>query len=160
MSYIDKNLLTGEQIIYRTKKHLIIFITPVIWTLALLICLMNSNPFVVKFSILPGIVALGSWLNTLLIYVTSEFVITNKRIMMKEGFFVRHSNEIRLSTVAQVSVTQSLIGQLLDYGAVFINAFGAETDSFTAINHPIQFQKLVQEQLGAIGNSTMPAKPH
>jgi uncharacterized membrane protein YdbT with pleckstrin-like domain len=147
MSYIDKNLLSDEQIIYRTKKHFIIFLMPVIWVIVTISFLVNSNPYITYFAFLPGIVALISWLNMLLTYATSDFVVTNKRIMMKEGFFFRHTADVRLSTVAQVSATQSLLGQLLGYGAVFVNAFGAPTDSFTEIADPVQFQKQVQEQL-------------
>jgi uncharacterized membrane protein YdbT with pleckstrin-like domain len=147
MSYIDKNLLTDEKIIFRTKKHLIIFFIPMLWTAATLFCYFNENPYLVKASILPAIAGFGAWLNSLLIYVTSEFAVTNKRIMMKEGFFFRHSNEIRLATVAKVSVNQSLLAQLLNYGTVNLDPFGGKTDSFSEIASPFVFQKEVQEQL-------------
>jgi uncharacterized membrane protein YdbT with pleckstrin-like domain len=147
MSYIDKNLLPDEQIIYRTKKSLIIFINPLLWTIGAIIFLLNENPFIIKAAAIFGLIAIGSWLNTLLTYVTSEFAVTNKRIMMKEGFFFRHSNETRLTTVAKVSVNQSLLAQVLNYGTVFINAFGGDTDAFTAIDSPVEFQKQTQEQL-------------
>lgn len=150
MSYIDNNLLTDEKIIYRTKKHLIIFLMPVILTCVTYLFFINSNPFVVNVTFLPGIAALVSWLNTLLIYYTSEFAVTNLRIMMKEGFFFRHSNETRLTTVAKVSITQSLLGQILNYGAVFINTFGGDADSFTELASPVRFQKEVQEQLAKL----------
>src|SRR5579872_4356612 len=70
MSYIDKNLLAGEQIIFRTKKHFIIFLMPMLWTLAAFLFLINSNPFVVKVAFLPAILAVFSWLNGGLIYLT------------------------------------------------------------------------------------------
>jgi len=150
MNYIDKNLLSDEQIVYRTKKSLIIFMTPLLWIVATFFLFIHENPFVVKAAGIFALIALFSGLNTLLIYLTSEFAVTNKRMMMKEGFFFRHSNETRLTTVAKVSVTQSLVGQALNYGTVFINAFGGDTDSFTQIASPIAFQKQVQEQLNRL----------
>ncbi len=147
MSYIDKNLLTDEKIIFRTKKHLIIFLVPMLWTIATAFCFFNENPFLVKAGLLPAIAGIGSWINNLLIYVTSEFAVTNKRVMMKEGFFFRHSNEIRLATVAKVSITQSLLAQVLNYGTVTLNPFGGAVDSFSEIASPFVFQKQVQEQL-------------
>jgi uncharacterized membrane protein YdbT with pleckstrin-like domain len=150
MSYIDKNLLPDEQLIYRTKKSLIVFVTPFLWTVGAIIFLLNSNPFIIKAAAIFGVIALASWLNTLLLYVTSEFAITDKRVMMKEGFFFRHSNETRLTTIAKVSVTQSLLGQALNYGTVFINAFGGDTDPFTGIDSPIEFQKKLQERLNKL----------
>lgn len=66
--------------------------------------------------------------------------------MMREGFFFRHMAEIRLNTLSQINVDQSLLGQLLGYGIVSLNAFGA-FDAFTMIARPIEFQKCANEQL-------------
>ena len=82
-------------------------------------------------------------------YITSEFAVTNKRIMMREGFFFRHMAEIRLNTLSQINVDQSLIGQMLGYGIVTLNAFGA-FDAFTMIASPVQFQKVANEQLDKV----------
>jgi len=147
MTHIEKNLLSDEQIIYRTKKHWIIFFAPAAWIIAALFFVFNSNPWVVKAALAPALAALvigiGKWLN----YITAEFVITNKRVMMKEGFFTRHSNELRLATVSNMNVNQSLLGQLLDYGTVIISPFGGREDIFTEIAHPFEFQKQTQTQL-------------
>lgn len=147
MSFLDKNILSGEEIIYRTRKHFIIFIGPVAMTLFFFFFLFNSNPFVVRFSWIPAIGALILWANGALTYMTSEFAVTNKRILMKEGFFIRHMNETRLNAIANVAVYQSLLGQVLDYGSLSINTFGSETDAFMQIAHPNEFQKQLQGQL-------------
>lgn len=155
MSYIDKNLLPNEQIVYRTKKHFIIFFTPMLWVIAALFFYVNPNPYVAKVTILPAVIALISWLNTLLTYITSDFVVTNKRIMMKEGFFIRHANEMRLSTISTVNITQGIIGQILNYGTLLINAFGGDADSFTEIAHAFEFQKQVQGQIDLLGQNAL-----
>jgi len=31
MGYIDKDLISGEQVVYRTKLHWVIFLRPTIW---------------------------------------------------------------------------------------------------------------------------------
>lgn len=147
MAYIDQNLLPDEKILYRTKKHFIIFLIPVIWTLGAVFFYFNSNPMVVKISLIFVIAALFTWLNAFLIYYTSDFAVTNKRISMKEGFFFRHANDTRLTTIANVTVNQSLLGQILNYGTVVINTFGGTADPFSEINSPVAFQKLLQEQI-------------
>jgi len=152
MSYIDKNLLADEQIIYRTKKHFIIFFTPAFWLAVALFCRFNSNPILINIAFGPAIVALLTggyqWLN----YVTSEFAITNKRVMMKEGFFFRHANELRLATVSNISIVQSLLGQMLNYGSIVINPFGGNNDVFTQIASAGKFEKAAQEQLDKLGS--------
>lgn len=148
MTYIDRNLLPGEQILFRTKKHLIIFFFPVVWLIfsVYATAYMQANPILNKLAILPWIFAAFFWLQVGINYITSEFAVTNKRIMMREGFFTRHTNEMRISTISQVNVDQSILGQLLDYGRVTIQAFGA-LDSFSTLAHPGRFQRSVNEQI-------------
>lgn len=151
MSYIEKNLLPSERILFQTKKHIIVFTYPVIWTLLSIVAsfYMAHDALLSKVIWTPWLVALVLWLYTWLEYATSAFVVTNKRVMMKEGFFIRHTNEMRLSAISQVNVDQSLLGQILNYGMVSINAFGAY-DSFSVISQPFEFQKSVNEQLDKI----------
>ncbi len=156
MSYIDKNLLPDEKILFRTKKHIILFFYPLLCTIIIIYFAhlsktvftifsgLQSLPFTVN-GILGGI-ALIYWLYAWLEYRFSDFAVTNKRIMMREGFFYRHTREMRLNTISQVDVDQSLLGQLLDYGILSINAFGAY-DSFTLIAKPYAFQKCINEQI-------------
>jgi uncharacterized membrane protein YdbT with pleckstrin-like domain len=165
MSYIEKNLLPDEQIIFRTKKHFIIFFIPFLLTLItllmyiyiphLLTTILGPNmlsqgflpTLVLMFCGLPAIAALFSWLKEWLNYSTSDFVVTNKRLIMKEGFFVRRSTDTRLTTISHVSVNQSLLGQILNFGAVGINNFGGTRDAFMQISAPNTFQQQVNSQL-------------
>jgi uncharacterized membrane protein YdbT with pleckstrin-like domain len=148
MSYIDRNLLPGEQILYRTKKHLIVFFYPLVLTIFVVYAqsYMHNNFILARVEWVPYIVVLIFWGFVGIEYLTSEFVVTDKRIMMREGFFIRHTNELRITTISQVNVEQNLIGQMLDYGTVALNAFGAY-DAFYQIAHPITFQKYANEQL-------------
>lgn len=148
MTAMDRNLLPEEQILFRTKKHLIIFFYPVILLIIALYAYqyMDANFILAKIKWVPMVVVLLFLASVWLEYVTSEFVVTNKRIMMREGFFYRHVTELRINTISQINVGQSLPGQVLDYGYVSLNAFGAY-DTFTMIAHPLRFQKYANEQL-------------
>lgn len=151
MSYIDKNLLPGERILFRTKKHWILFFVPVVLT-ALSIYLephISQNPILRQVALAPWIVTAIFWAYYGIEYHFSDYAVTDKRVMMREGFFTRHTNEMRLNTISQVNVDQSLIGQLLNYGTVSINAFGA-FDYYPLISRPGMFQKWVNQQLDQI----------
>lgn len=153
MSYIDKLLLADEKIIYRTKKHIIIFLTPTILTILLFLFYKNIyigtlfGSTVNEIMLLPAVAVLIVWLNILLNYVTSDFIVTTKRVIMKEGFFFRHMNETQLRTISNVTVNQTLAGQLLNYGTICINTFGGDNDPFSTITSPNAFQKYLQMQL-------------
>ena len=126
MSYLDKNLLPGEEVKFRTKKHFILFFFPLVWTIFCLYATdyMSKNIMLEKIIWAPWLMAFLFWAHCGLEYMTSEFAVTNKRVMMREGFFYRHTNEVRLTAISQVNVDQSLLGQLLNYGVVSLNAFG------------------------------------
>lgn len=151
MSYIDRNLLPDENILFRTKKHKIIFLYPFVLTLFCLYTVdyMRHDVILQKLIWAPCLVVLVYWINIALEYLASEFAVTNKRVMMREGFFYRHANELRLSAISQVSIEQSLLGQLMNYGVVIINAFGA-FDAFTMIANPVEFQRQVNQQLDKV----------
>lgn len=148
MGTLEQNLLAGERIVFRTKKHVIVFFYPTLFALiaAYVTQYMASNPFLIKLEWLPMLAVLIFYAQVGLDYWMSEFAVTNKRVMMREGFFFRHANETRLTAISQINVYQSLIGQWLGYGAVIINAFGAD-DIFPTIAKPEAFKYQVNQQL-------------
>lgn len=151
MSYIDRNLLPSETIIFRTRKSIIIFLVPVLLTILAVAVTpyMLNNPLLAKLIFAPWVVIFLYWSVNLLEYFTSEYAVTDKRIMMREGFFTRHANEMRLTAISQVNVDQSLVGMMLNYGTVSINAFGAY-DAYPLISSPFRFQKTVNQQLDVL----------
>lgn len=152
MSYIDNNLLPGERIIFRTKKHIIIFFVPVlVFVLSVYFAsYMATNPVLAAMQWVPWVVVALFWGSSGLNYYFSEFAVTNKRVMMREGFFTRHSNELRLNAISQVNVDQNLIGQMMNFGTVAINAFGA-FDRYNVISRPGKFQQAVNQQIDQSG---------
>lgn len=151
MSYIDNNLLPDEQILFRTRKSKVIFFYPCLLVIFSAYCstYMLSNPVLEKLVLAPWAVTALFFGYVALEYCFSEYAVTNKRVMMREGFFTRHANETRLAAISQVNVEQSLIGMLLNYGVVSLNAFGA-FDSFPMISKPFLFQKAVNEQMDKV----------
>ena len=151
MSYIDRNLLPSERIMFRTKRSKILFFYPlVLLVLSIYVTsYMLQNPILAKVVLAPWIVTGILFAYAFLEYATSEYAVTDKRIMMREGFFTRRANEVRLTAISQVNVDQTLIGQILNYGTVSINAFGA-SDAYPLISHPHQFQRTVNQQIDAL----------
>lgn len=147
MSYIDNNTLPGEQILYRTKKHYIVFLQPLLWTLGAVILSLNGNPYVFKTGLVFTGIALFFWIVTFLNYSVSEFAVTNKRVMMREGFFIKHTNETRINTISNIGVDQNIFGQLLNYGVIIIKTYGGDDDPFMDIDNPFEFKKFLQAQL-------------
>ena len=159
MSYIHKSLLDGEEIVYLTRRHKIIFTYPVIWLLLSVTLFVTKSVFVFKpeinttllvfsciFLASAVIHALVIWIH----YLSAEFGITNQRVIVKEGFLKRKTIEIFLKSVESVQVDQSIWGRLLNFGTVIVSGTGGVTDPLNMIRKPLDFKKQVQQRLAGI----------
>ena len=156
MSYIHKSLLDGEEIVYLTRRHKIIFTWPVIWLLlsAILFGIRWVKPEVnFALSIFSGIFLAGALVHALVIginYLCAEFGITNQRVIVKEGFLKRKTVEVFLKRVESVQVDQSVWGRLLNFGTIIVSGTGGVSDPFSMIRNPLDFKKQVQQRLARI----------
>jgi uncharacterized membrane protein YdbT with pleckstrin-like domain len=150
MSYLDHNILPDEEILYRTRKHYILFLTPFLWTCATLFLFSQHNIYIDKAAYVFGIIAILAWLYQLLLYSVSEYAVTTKRILMREGFFVRHINETRIATISNVNIDQNIFGQILNYGTIIIKTYGGDDDPFMDIPKPFIFKRVLEIQLDKV----------
>ncbi len=115
-SYVNSNLIKDEKVEYETSYHWIIFL----------------NPF--KIFIL-----------ALIDKLTSEFVITNKRVIIKVGIISRRTVEMNHSKIESVGVNQSILGRILGFGTVILVGSGGTKEIFHTIKKPLVFRKRFQE---------------
>lgn len=121
-SYVHENLISGEQVVYETRLHWITFIS------------------------LKGLFTL--FIAPLIAYLTSEFAITNKRIIIKTGFISRNTFEMNLSKIESINVNQSIPARILGYGTIVIMGTGSTREPFDRIKDPMTFRKRFLEQQG------------
>ena len=76
---------------------------------------------------------------------TSEFAITNKRVIVKTGLVARETLEMNLQMIESVNVDQSVLGRILGYGDLVIVGTGGTKETFKDIRKPITFRKRFQE---------------
>lgn len=118
-SYVDNNLIRDEHVVYETKYHWKIF-----FTLKALLTLF-IYPILARWS--------------------DEFVVTNKRVIVKTGIFSRYTLEMNLNKIESVNVDQSIFGRMFGYGTITIIGTGGTKESFTDIGRPTEFRKHFQE---------------
>ena len=117
--YVRTHLIKDEHLVFETGYHWIIFISlKAIFTL---------------------------FISPLIAINTSEFCITNRRIVMKTGMIVRRTMEMNLSKIESVNVEQNILGRILDYGRVIIHGTGGSTENFSYIKAPAEFRKQFEE---------------
>jgi uncharacterized membrane protein YdbT with pleckstrin-like domain len=146
MSYVDSNLLEGERVMYRTRLHWRLFVPPILFALIVSIPLAwiaNAGTWNV-FGWIPLAIALLWFLAALIRRQTSEFVVTNKRVLMKVGVFTVRSIELLLAKVEAIAVHQSLTGRVLGYGDIVLTGSGGTKEPFSTIQSPLAFRNAVQ----------------
>ena len=152
MSYVDENLIAGEQVQYKSHLHWIAYI-PSVLLAALLLSLSafafysyGSNKDVVWEYAAWAFLALAAVpiVRTHVICKNSEFAVTDKRVLLKTGVFRRHTFETLVTQVENIGVDQSVLGRLLDYGTITVTGTGATKETFARIAAPLEFRRQVQ----------------
>jgi uncharacterized membrane protein YdbT with pleckstrin-like domain len=142
MSYVEKNLLPNEQVTYWAKLHWIIFTTPVlVLVVAIVLAILGAHWMVWAFVAAVGVVLfLPPWMRS----ASSEFAVTNKRVLIKVGFISRHSLELLLKQVEGVGVDQTLLGRIFGYGTITVIGTGGTKETYAMIANPLEFRRQVQ----------------
>ncbi len=153
MGYIEKNLMAGEKVTYRTNLHWVVFFWSVSFVIIAIVGFVSISAigvagvvigmFFVFLAVLSGV-----W--SYIEYSTSEFAVTNKRVLVKIGWIRRHSIELYLTKVEGIGVNQSILGRIFGYGTIVVTGTGGTKEPFYKIDAPMEFRKKVQEQIAAV----------
>jgi len=149
MSYIENNLMVGEEIVYRAKLHWVVFLWPVIWLIVALLFFSSGGDATTGGGLFI-LIAIASGIASFINYSTSEFGITSKRVIVKIGFIRRKSFEVLLTKVEGIQVDQGILGRILGYGTIVVSGTGGAKDPFRRISAPFELRRKVQEQVAAI----------
>lgn len=153
MSYLDDHLLDGESIVYRAHLHWTIFgsaILVVLLGVALAIVLRIYQPEYWWLGLVLAGIGLLLTIGPLIRYTSSEFAVTNKRVLAKHGFIERESIETLLSKIEAISVDQGIVGRMLGFGSITITGTGGTEESFPRISAPLEFRRQIQSQVVAL----------
>jgi len=170
MGYVDRNLVPGETLLYRTRHHWLVLLGPSFGGLLLLvpgvallveaIATRDTDGLVVGSTVISPklMVSFGALLVVAAIITFSygvakrnatEMAVTNRRVLIKTGMGSRRTLDLMLSRVESIGVEESTVGRVLGYGSVVVRGTGGTPEPFLMIAHPQDFRRAVQEQIGA-----------
>jgi len=142
MGYIEQNLIAGETVAYRTRLHWIIFLWPAIFLAVALFSFLNRDSGTGGLFFIVGLL----WgLSSYITFTSSEFGVTNRRVLIKVGFIRRHSLELLLSKVEGIGVDQGIPGRIFGYGTIIVTGTGGTKEVFQGIPAPLEFRRMVQQ---------------
>lgn len=159
MKYIDKVLMPKEQVLFHSKLHWIIFTPTTIWLLITILIftlcqiwgffetILFDHPVYMWIGLIALIITAAHGLSTYLRYITAEYAITDKRVLMKQGLLHHHVLEIFLNKIESIYATQNVIGRLLNFGTITISGAGGNKAPFNNVPKPMEFRKIILEQI-------------
>jgi uncharacterized membrane protein YdbT with pleckstrin-like domain len=150
MSYVDDHLLPGERVQYRAHLHKLVYAWPALFAAgmtALAVWAFSAN------NVLLGLLAIAAGFVPLLVthikYTSSEFAVTDKRVIIKVGWIRRRTLETMLAKIEGIGVEQGIVGRVLGFGTFALTGTGGTKELFTNIARPLEFRRQVQAQIGA-----------
>jgi uncharacterized membrane protein YdbT with pleckstrin-like domain len=170
MGYVDRNLVPGEMLLYRTRHHWLVLLGPLFGGLLLLVpgiallveaiatrdtagLVVGSTVISPKLMVSFGAVLVVGAIITFSYGVAkrnaTEMAVTNRRVLIKTGMGSRRTLDLMLSRVESIGVEESAVGRMLGYGSVVVRGTGGTPEPFLMIAHPQEFRRAVQEQIGA-----------
>lgn len=142
MSYVEENLVKGEQIVFRT--HLYFSPLGAIFLGLLGLVFIPAGVIGLFFT-------LCFWLAALQLFIkrrTSEFVVTNKRVVIKVGWLSTRTVEMNLNKIETVAVKTTFLNKRI--GDLIINGTGGGKEIFKQVENAAGFRKAVQESTDAL----------
>ena len=166
MSYVKENLLPNERILFAAKVNPAIalplaFATFLTCTLLAFfwywVANMQPDPILgtsIKSVFTIILLFLTAWLlfamlgavvRTMIILFTTEFAVTNRRIIAKTGFVKRRSLELFLEKVESINIRQDMLGRLFNFGVVTVTGTGGTKESFRGIVDPLAIRRKINQ---------------
>ena len=148
MSYIERNLNPNETVVHRAKLHWIIFLKPIIfWIISVSLARSQSEDIVVWGWLMIIMIAIPYSISILITYLTSEFGVTDKRVIAKIGFIRRTSLETLLQKIEGIDVDQGILGRIFNFGLITVRGVGGSSKPIKNIAAPMDLRRAIYNQV-------------
>src|SRR5919108_1907125 len=135
--------------LYKTRLHWILYVNAIVLTLvgivlAVLLTQVDQPPWAWYVGVAVAVAGALWWLVRWIELRTSEFAVTSMRLIFKVGLVARYTTELLLAKVESISVTQGLLGRMLNYGDLIVTGTGGAREGFPRVQDPGGFRNQVQ----------------
>ena len=154
MSYVDDNLAAGEQVLHRAKLHWGIFVGPAILLFIGVIIAISVGAGVgggggAFLALVILLLFAIPTIRALVTYLTTEFAVTSRRVIAKEGFIRRHTLELNHNRVEGLRLDQGVIARVFNAGTITVNGTGQSRQRIRFIINPMEFRRNALEVIDA-----------
>jgi membrane protein YdbS with pleckstrin-like domain len=129
MAYPQKLLSDGEAVVLEMRPHWRALVFPAFWLIVIAgagAYLAGTVDGTLRWLVLAIALALLVWLAVIpfLTWLSSQYVITNRRIITRSGILARRGRDMPLSKVNDVSFSYGVIDRMLGCGTIDVQSAG------------------------------------
>lgn len=146
MGYVEKNLMAGEEIVYKGKIHWMIYLLGIFFVV-IGIAIMATAGELAWIGALLFIGGLIDLVKAFIFKISTELVVTTKRVIAKFGFIKRTTMELNHSKVESLGVDQSIIQRMLNAGTIIVQGTGGGKTPIPNIDEPLVFRTNAMEMI-------------
>jgi uncharacterized membrane protein YdbT with pleckstrin-like domain len=139
MSYVTRVLQPNETLLYQTRLHWLVFGRAVFFLVLTLIAAWAVAALLLVLALVDGLAAAIRRAST-------EFAVTDHRIIYKRGLIGRYTIEMARSKVESVDVVQGILGRIFDYGTILVRGTGGSLEPFRLVQAPLQLRSAIIAQ--------------
>jgi uncharacterized membrane protein YdbT with pleckstrin-like domain len=151
--YVRRVLQPNERVVHATRLHWRVYVSPVVLLLVGVALAVAARSFPdrqpeigLALRIVAGmflLLALSGWLGALVRRRTTEFAITDHRVIFKTGLMSRHTLEMNRTKIDSVDVDQTILGRILGYGTIIVRGSGGSLEPIRDIARPLVFRSYI-----------------
>ncbi|MFZ5618275.1 MAG: PH domain-containing protein [Pseudomonadota bacterium] len=159
--YVQKTLAPDEKLIHDIDFNWTFSFFPVLWFA------FGSAPIVMYSMMVFGTIGekvaaeelrVGWWfvgisfaigliilVNHLIVLWTTEIAVTTYRFVYKTGLIARHTQEVSLNKIEEITLEQSVWGRIFGYGKLILRGTGVGVISLPNIDNPIGVRRIIEQ---------------
>jgi uncharacterized membrane protein YdbT with pleckstrin-like domain len=161
MAFPKRLLTTDEEMILDLRPHWIALVGPIaliVVVLAAWVILIPKLPDkgfghtagLIALLVVGGFLLIWYSLRRIVQWATSYFVVTNERVIHRQGLIAKNSMEIPLDRIQNVRFHQGVFERMIGAGDLVLESAGEQgTNTFSDIRHPENVQKVIYEHAEA-----------
>ena len=119
MGYLERNVISANETIKIIPRKNKIFVV-LKWIWGILGCWLLF---------IPTVKAIGATIA----YKTTEYIVTDKKVMEKYGWLATHTDEMNLDKIENITVTYTFWGKLFNYATISIQGTNRNNIVFSCI---------------------------
>jgi uncharacterized membrane protein YdbT with pleckstrin-like domain len=146
MKFLTTYLQPGEEVKYRARIHIFLFLQPARLLSIGFLCYLDSVSITHYLGVTLLFLGLVSLVQRVFVKIGSIYAVTNRRVIIKTGVISRRTVELVLAKCEGIQVTQDILGRIFGYDSIVITTGGA-TNCYYYVANPFRFKQAINIQI-------------